>query len=144
MTSNEGFGMTVLALRTAGRANGVSALHGRVSRRMWQRVWPGVPENEVPIGHITNGIHTASWFSSEIARLYDRYLGPRWFEEPTDHRVWERVDRIPDSELWRSQERMRERLVSLRPAAACAPRSSAAGRTAPPTSSRARCWIPRC
>jgi starch phosphorylase len=111
--ANEGFCMTVLALRTAGRANGVSRLHGQVSRRMWLRVWPGVPEHEVPIGYITNGIHTSSWFSSEIARLYDRYLGPRWYEEPTDHRVWERVDRIPDSELWRSQERSRERLVAF-------------------------------
>jgi len=110
---NEGFCMPVLALRTTGRANGVSRLHGQVSRRMWQRVWPGVPENEIPIGHITNGIHTSSWFSSEVARLYDRYLGPRWYEEPTDHRIWERVDRIPDSELWRSQERMRERVVGF-------------------------------
>jgi glycogen phosphorylase len=110
---NEGFCMTVLALRTTGRANGVSKLHGRTSRHMWQRVWPGVPEHEIPIGHITNGIHTSSWFSSEVARLYDRYLGPRWYEEPTDHRVWERVDRIPDSELWRSQERSRERLVGF-------------------------------
>jgi starch phosphorylase len=110
---NEGFCMTVLALRTAGRANGVSEIHGGVSRRMWRRVWPTVPENEIPITHITNGIHTSSWFSTEIARLYDRYLGPRWYEEPTDHRIWERVDRIPDSELWRAQQRLRERLVTF-------------------------------
>jgi len=111
--SNEGFSMTVLAFRTAGRANGVSELHGRVSRRLWQRLWPGVPEHEVPITSITNGIHTASWFSTEIADLYDRYLGSRWDEEPTDHRIWERVDHIPESELWRSRERLRERLVTF-------------------------------
>jgi starch phosphorylase len=109
---NEGFCMTVLALRTAGRSNGVSELHATVSRRMWRRVWPGVPDHEIPIAPITNGIHTASWFSTEIARLYDRYLGPRWFEEPTAHRIWERVDHIPDSELWRSRERLRERLIA--------------------------------
>ncbi|MGD8395276.1 MAG: alpha-glucan family phosphorylase, partial [Candidatus Eiseniibacteriota bacterium] len=63
----EGFCMTVLALHTAGRANGVSELHGQVSRRMWKRIWPGIPEHEIPIQHITNGIHTQSWFSSEIA-----------------------------------------------------------------------------
>jgi starch phosphorylase len=110
---NEGFCMAVLALRAAGRANGVSKVHGAVSRRMWRRVWPAVPEHEIPISHITNGIHTSSWFSTEIARLYDRYLGPRWDDEPTDHRIWERVDRIPDSELWRSQQRLRERLVTF-------------------------------
>ncbi len=109
----EGFCMTVLALKTAGRANGVSELHGHVSRNMWQRIWPSVPPEEIPIQHITNGIHTQSWFSSEIARLYDRYLGPRWFEDPVDHRIWERIKRIPDSELWRSQDRLRERLVSF-------------------------------
>ncbi len=111
--SSEGFSMTVLALRTAGRANGVSELHGKVSRKMWQGIWPNVPQHELPIIHITNGIHTQSWYSREIADLYDRYLGPRWHEDPVDHRVWERVDRIPDSELWRAQFRMREGLVGF-------------------------------
>jgi glycogen phosphorylase len=80
---------------------------------MWHRIWPGVPVHEIPISHITNGIHTRSWQCHEIARLYDRYLGPRWYEKPTNHMVWQRVDRIPDAELWRTHERMRERLVGF-------------------------------
>jgi glycogen phosphorylase len=110
---NETFCMTVLALRLSRFANGVSELHGHVSREMWQQVWPGVPKEEIPISYVTNGIHTRSWLCSEIARLYDRYLGPRWFEEPTNKTLWDRVDQIPDSELWRSHERMRERLVGF-------------------------------
>ncbi|MBD3221484.1 alpha-glucan family phosphorylase [bacterium] len=109
--ARETFCMTVLALRLSQFANGVSELHGHVSRDMWKQVWPGVPVNELPISHITNGIHTRSWQCSEIARLYDRYLGPRWYDKPTNHMVWERVTRIPDAELWRAHERMRERLV---------------------------------
>lgn len=109
--SHETFCMTVLALRLSQFANGVSELHGQVSRKMWQKVWPGVPIDELPISHITNGIHTRSWQCTEMARLYDRYLGPRWYDKPTNHLVWERVTRIPDAELWRGHERMRERLV---------------------------------
>ena len=110
---NETFCMTVLALRLSRFVNGVSELHGHVSRGMWQGVWPGVPREEIPISHVTNGIHTRSWLCSEIARLYDRYLGPRWFEEATNRTIWDRVDMIPDAELWRSHERMRERLVGF-------------------------------
>ena len=110
---NETFNMTVLALRLSRFANGVSELHGHVSRKMWQGVWPGVPECEIPIAHVTNGIHTRSWLCSEIARLYERYIGPRWHEEPTNRALWARVEHIPDAELWRSHERMRERLVGF-------------------------------
>jgi starch phosphorylase len=109
----ETFCMTVLALRLSRFVNGVSELHGHVSRKMWQQVWPGVPAEEIPISHVTNGIHTRSWLCTEIARLYDRYLGPRWFEDPTNKTLWDRVDQIPDAELWRSHERMRERLVGF-------------------------------
>ncbi len=110
---HETFCMTVLALRLSQFANGVSELHGSVSRKMWQRLWPGVPVDELPISHITNGIHTRTWQCMELARLYDRYLGPRWYDKPTNHMVWERVSRIPDAELWRAHERMRERLVGF-------------------------------
>jgi len=110
---SETFCMTVLALRLSRFVNGVSELHGHVSRKMWQQVWPGVPAEEIPISHVTNGIHTRSWLCTEIARLYDRYLGPRWFEDPTNKTLWDRVDQIPDAELWRSHERMRERLVGF-------------------------------
>jgi starch phosphorylase len=105
------FCMTVLALRLASHSNGVSKLHGEVSRRMWQVLWPGVPADEVPIGHITNGVHFQSWTSLEMEQLYDRYLGPKWCDEPADHEIWNRVHSIPPGELWRTHERRRERLV---------------------------------
>ena len=110
---SEPFCMTVLALRLSQFANGVSELHGQVSRQMWHRIWPGVPVPEIPITHVSNGIHTRSWNCSEMARLFERYLGPRWYDEPTNQIVWERVNQIPDAELWRSHERMRERLVGF-------------------------------
>jgi starch phosphorylase len=106
------FCMTVLALRLAARANGVSKLHGEVSRKMWQSLWPGVPAEEIPIGHVTNGVHFRSWISAEFNLLYDRYLGPQWREEPANSEVWNRVQSIPAEELWRSHERRRERLVA--------------------------------
>jgi starch phosphorylase len=109
----EPFNMAVLAIHTSGSANGVSRLHGRVSRAMWQDVWPGVPVDEIPISHITNGVHAQTWISSEMRGLYDRYLGPRWAEEPGDTRVWTQGEQIPGGELWRSHERRRERLVSF-------------------------------
>lgn len=111
--SGEPFALTVLALRLSAFANGVSELHAKTSRRLWKGLWPGMPPDEVPITHITNGVHTCSWYSDEMARLYDRYLGPKWAEDPDDQRVWQRVDNIPDSELWRAHERMRERLVAI-------------------------------
>jgi starch phosphorylase len=111
--SNGYFCMAVLAMRLANRTNGVSQLHARVSREMWQEVWPQVPIDEVPIIGITNGIHPRSWISHDMADLYDRYLGPRWIERPADLSIWERVMRIPDEELWRTHERRRERLVAF-------------------------------
>lgn len=105
------FCMTVLALKSAARANGVSKLHGQVSRNMWQSLWPGLPVGEIPIGHVTNGVHFKSWTSAELNQLYDRYLGPSWSEEPAKSDVWSRVKSIPAEELWRTHERCREKLV---------------------------------
>lgn len=112
---NEGepFGMTVLAIKLANTSNGVSKLHGSVSRKMWREIWPGLPTTEVPISAITNGIHTQSWLSPEVGQLYDRYLGIQWEEKPTDFAIWKRVEHIPDAELWRTHERGRERLVAF-------------------------------
>jgi starch phosphorylase len=110
---SESFCLTILALRLAAHSNGVSLLHGSVSRRMWQGVWPGVPENEIPISSITNGIHTPSWISNDMAGLFDRYLGPGWREDPGNQALWNRVHQIPDGELWRTHERRRERLVAF-------------------------------
>jgi glycogen phosphorylase len=72
-----------------------------------------VPENEIPIGHVTNGVHFRSWISCEMNQLYDRYLGPKWREEHADSNLWRRVESIPAEELWRTHERRRERLVAF-------------------------------
>lgn len=109
----ETFCMAVLAIKMASQSNGVSKLHGQVSRNMWAGIWPQIPKHEVPITHITNGIHTLSWLSSEMARLYERYLGSRWIDEPTNYNIWKRIHLIPDFELWRSRERLREVLISF-------------------------------
>jgi starch phosphorylase len=109
----EPFCMAILALRMAAYANGVSKLHGAVSRKMWQGVWPGIPAEEIPIGSITNGIHQPSWTSRDMANLYERYLGPRWRETPADAELWSRVDRMPGAELWNTHQRRRERMVAF-------------------------------
>lgn len=109
----ESFCMTVLAIKTAAFCNGVSKLHGVVSRDMWKNIWPSLPVHEVPIDYISNGIQTLSWTSDEMMRLLNRYLGPRWIDHPVDKDVWLNVDSIPDGELWRCRERLRERLVEF-------------------------------
>jgi len=107
----QGFSMAVLAIRLADSINAVSALHGEVSRKMWHNLWPQVPPEEVPIRHITNGVHTRSWLSADIQFVLDRYLSGKWMTDPTDQSVWEGVHQIPDEELWRAHERCRGRLV---------------------------------
>ncbi|MDY7031822.1 MAG: alpha-glucan family phosphorylase [Thermodesulfobacteriota bacterium] len=109
----EQFCMTILALRLSHCCNGVSKLHEKVTQRMFKDLWPGVPEDEIPIGHVTNGVHFRSWISREMNLLYDRYLGPRWQEEPGDKSVWEKTRNVPREELWRTHERRRERLVAF-------------------------------
>jgi len=108
---NEPFSMAILALHLSTKSNGVARLHGKVSRRMWRDLWPNLPLEEIPISHVTNGVHVNSWISMEMSELFDRYLGPRWLEEPGDQRIWERISEIPSAELWRTHERRRERLV---------------------------------
>ncbi|MBN1876179.1 MAG: alpha-glucan family phosphorylase [Anaerolineae bacterium] len=110
---NEPFCMTILAMRLAAYTNGVSKLHGEVTRDMWQGMWPGVPQEELPITHVTNGVHILSFISRDMKVLYDRYLGPRWREEPGDPTVWQQAKDIASEELWRTHERRRERLVSF-------------------------------
>jgi starch phosphorylase len=112
-SQTERFSLTVLALRLAAAANGVSRLHGQVARSMWTVLWPEAVVDEVPIGHITNGIHTRSWISRDLAELYDHYLGPRWSSNPEDTQVWRAIQGVPDDELWRVHERRRERLVAF-------------------------------
>lgn len=105
--------MTILGFRTSRHYNGVSKLHGHVTRRMWKHLWAEFPENEVPITHITNGIHVLSWLSRDMADLFDRYLGPDWRDHPSSNEVLTRVDQIPDDELWSVHERCRSSLIRL-------------------------------
>jgi len=111
--AGDSFNMAVLALRTSAFANAVSKLHGEVSRKLFQRFFPGLPETEVPIGHVTNGVHIRNWVSREMHQLFDRYLGTEWWEEPGNPATWAPVDEIPDEELWATHERRRERLVAV-------------------------------
>ena len=108
---SEGFCMTVLGLRMTARTNGVSKLHSKVARDMWRQVWPHADREDVPIVPITNGVHIPSYISRDLVRLYDRYLGPGWTEDPDNEKVWQRAEKIPDMELWRTHERCRARLV---------------------------------
>ncbi len=94
-------------------SNGVSKLHATVSRRMWRSVWPAVPEKDIPISAITNGVHLLSWISNDMTTLLSRYLGPVWAETPNDPKRWQNINDIPDEELWRTHERRRERLVAV-------------------------------
>jgi len=110
---HESFCMTVLALKLAAYANGVAKLHGVVSRDMWKTLWPGLPMDEIPIGHVTNGVHPRTWVSSNMNELLMRYFGPDFDENPTNLSIWNRMDRISDEELWRTHERRRERLVAF-------------------------------
>lgn len=113
MNDQEAFSMPVLALRLSAHANAVSRLHAGTSRDMWKKIWPKNPVEDVPISSITNGIHIPTWISLDMAGLFDRYLGPNWIEDPDSQKVWKQVVQIPDSELWRTHERRRERLVSF-------------------------------
>jgi starch phosphorylase len=109
----ESFSMAVLAIRLAEHVNGVSQLHGSVSRDMFKKVWPELPVGEVPIGAITNGVHAGFWTTgSEVEPLFDRYLGADWREDPPDPQVWQAAFSMPSEELWRAHERNRERLIS--------------------------------
>ncbi len=107
----EPFCMTVLGLKMTRSANGVSALHGRVSRSMWRRLWPELPEHQVPIGHITNGVHVASWLSRPIERLFSRYLGENWQQHLCYPETWEALQNIEDEEWWEQHQILKVRLV---------------------------------
>ncbi len=112
MNPAEPFSMTILALRTSRHANGVSALHGRVSQGLWKDVWSGVPQEEVPITSVTNGIHTKTWMAPDFIRLYDKYL-PGWEEQLTDKDFWRKVQDIPDEDLWETHQRQKRRTLEF-------------------------------
>jgi glycogen phosphorylase len=110
---NEPFCMTVLALKLSRRANGVSALHGAVSRRMWQPLYPQKAEHEVPIGHITNGVHVLSWVAPQMHLLFDRHLGTDWPKRQRDPQTWEGIKTVEDAELWETQQVLKARLIDF-------------------------------
>lgn len=107
------FNMAHLAMNMAGMVNGVSKLHGEVSKRMWTSGFPNIPFDEIPIDYVTNGIHTRSHLSTEMAGLLERYLGEEFTAGLADKNVWSAVDEIPDEELWNTHERRRARLVAF-------------------------------
>jgi glycogen phosphorylase len=108
----ETFSMPVLALRGSKHANGVSELHGVVARRMWQQLWPEVNEDDVPITHVTNGVHTGTWLARRMSELFSEYLDENWIEKIDDPELWERVDLIPDEDLWAVRRHLKRKLMS--------------------------------
>ena len=106
-----GFNMTALALKASGYHNGVSKRHGTVARRMWHPLWPDLPEDKVPIDHITNGVHLPTWLEPKMELLFDTYLGPNWIAEHDTTSIWQRIDDIPDEELWSTHYWLKTKLI---------------------------------
>ncbi len=107
----EPFSMTVAAIRNSTYINGVSRLHGRVSRKMWRNIWPQIPHEHIPIKAITNGVHVATWVSFEMAELLDRYFGVNWQFKQDQPALWQKIENIPDPEIWNVHEYCRRKLV---------------------------------
>ena len=111
--TTEKFCMTVLGIKGSHRTNAVSSLHGEVSRHMWAGLWSARPEEEVPIGHITNGVHVPSWLAPQMRQLYDRYLPASWAHQSGLPEVWEGIERVSDAELWETHMTLKIRLLDF-------------------------------
>ncbi len=109
----EVFSMSLLAIRASAHVNGVSELHGEVSRKMFKHLWPDRPGEQVPITHVTNGVHTGTWLARRMGLLFDKHLGPAWRKQIDDHAVWDKVLDIPDSELLEVRRHLKRQLVSF-------------------------------
>jgi starch phosphorylase len=109
----EPFCMTVLGLKLARRVNAVSSLHGEVSRAMWKGLYPNRPEDAVPIGHITNGVHVPSWLAPQMCRLYDRHLGVSWQRHSGTAKTWEKIESVDDGELWETHLALKAQLIEF-------------------------------
>ncbi|HUQ68112.1 MAG TPA: alpha-glucan family phosphorylase, partial [Planctomycetaceae bacterium] len=107
------FCMTVLAFKTSRRANGVSSLHGVVSRRMWASLWPWRSDDEIPIGHITNGVHVGTWLAPQMRQLYDRVLPIGWDIKSAEPETWAGFDQITPGELWETHQALKYRLIAF-------------------------------
>ena len=110
---DEGFNMGILALKIAGKKNGVSKLHGAVSRELFSEVWPNIAANESPIGYVTNGIHTCTWLAPRLKELYNKYLIPYWQDNMHQDYVWEKIKNIPDDKLWLAHIERKRKLINL-------------------------------
>lgn len=110
---DNGFNMGILALKIAGKKNGVSKLHGAVSRELFGDVWPNIAANESPITHVTNGIHTCSWLAPNLKKLYNKYLTPYWQDSIQIDDTWKKIENIPNSELWAEHIARKEKLFEL-------------------------------
>jgi len=106
-----GFNLTAFAIRMSGYCNGVSKQHGEVSRKMWRSLWPDLSEPEVPVDHVTNGVHVSTWIDPRMKRLFDTHLGPDWLTDHDNPLVWELIDKIPDEVLWRTHYWLKIKLI---------------------------------
>jgi len=109
---NAGFNMTAFALRMSEYHNGVSKRHGEIARRMWQSLWPELPEEQLPIGYVTNGVHVPTWIEPKIELLFNKHLGPTWLSAHDNPVIWERVDDIPDEDLWQTHYWLKMKLIN--------------------------------
>ncbi len=109
----ESFCMTVLGLKLSRRANAVSSLHGQISRRMWSDLWPWRSQEEVPIGHITNGVHIPSWLAFQMHQLYDRHFPADWERRMGEPEVWQSIQQIDAGELWETHQGLKNLLLSF-------------------------------
>ena len=108
-----GFNMGILALKVVGKKNGVSKLHGAVSRELFGDVWPEIAANESPITYVTNGIHTCSWLAPSLKELYNKYLIPYWQDNIYKDEVWENINNIPNQELWEIHQKRKQKLLEI-------------------------------
>ncbi|BBE31019.1 alpha-glucan phosphorylase [Tepiditoga spiralis] len=109
---SEMFSMTILALSLAGRANGVSKLHGEVSRNLWKHVWNGIEAVEVPITHVTNGVHSETWIADDLQKLFKEEFGENWNNEIDDPDMWAKIEKISDKELWEKHQKLKLKLIN--------------------------------
>ncbi|MBM3275256.1 MAG: alpha-glucan family phosphorylase, partial [Candidatus Sericytochromatia bacterium] len=107
------FSMTILALKLAKTSNGVSELHGEVSRKIWRNVWPGVPVNEIPITSVTNGIHTETWLAPAVGELFDKYVAPDWRGRIEDRELFAKFEKVPDAEVWEIRKRLKREMIAF-------------------------------
>ncbi len=106
------FNMTAFALRTSSKCNGVSKIHGDVTRKMWHSLWPDRSEDDVPITHVTNGVHMPTWLAAEVADMYDRHLGKDWMARSDEAALFEKIRNIPDKELWATRRELKQKLIT--------------------------------